>query len=191
MPNCNRDENIYKCMETYDRMNWTAYGTIHDAEIPNPLLQTDAIYMYNFVIGNLLEDDIPKLENFLCEHVFPYRLPVYAPCFIPKRKYGCSCLPEYHMQALAYVLITKHQNNRPRETVPKFSDYPEMAANKYCKRTCYGYYGIDQYCIVQYYLPRKELNLNYPYQGTTLCYVCNNLPLLSNYTYHERYTKDV
>ena len=175
-------------METYSKTDWSFYNVYNT---PNPLLYTDAIYMYNYVVGILFEDDIKKLENFLCEHVFPYRLPVYQPCFVPRHASSCSCRREYHMENLAYVLVGKYRDNKPRMTVPKFSDYPEMAANKYCKRTCYGYYGIDKNCIVQYYLPRKELDLANPFPGTTLCYPCNNLPLLSNYVYHQKYGQHV
>lgn len=191
MPNCNIRGNVIKCLDEYESTMWDA----RDAT-PNPLLYTDAMYLYNFLNGDLLEDDLPRLEDFLCEHFFPYERPVPTPYFAPKRKYGCSCSREFHMQAVSYALIYQRKwFPAPVKKVPKFSDYPKMANSKYCKRTLYGYYGITDYLagyVVTFYQPRKELELSLIAANLPeICHPWKDMHKLNDYGYHKYYPHDV
>lgn len=157
---------------------------------PNPLRYTDGIYMYDFLTGCLQEKDLPKLEKFLYDHIFPYRDPVPLPKFIPQGSNCCNCTREFHMEKMASTILTRRINKIFREPIPKFSDYPPPSNNKYCRQTCYGYYAIDDDEILQYYVPREELNLNYPL-GRLLCFPYAKIHSISDYLYHRQRPQDV
>ena len=156
----------------------------------NPLLKTDARYLFKYLYGSLLEDDLHNLEDFLCAHLFPYRKNLPYPFFAPKRKYVCPCTANYHLESTVEMILYHYEKKSTRHEVPKFTDFPEMSANQYCRRTRYAYYSIDgRDNIVTSYLPRNEIDLENP--DPENCYPYQGLPKLNDYYYHSQYRNDV
>lgn len=179
MPNCNLQENLYVSLKTYADTKWNI----------NPLLRTDGRYLYTFLYGALVEDDLPKLEDFLCAHLFPYKQNIPSPYFAPKRRHCCSCTAKFHMDLTVNIILYQYEKETTRHEFTKFTDFPEMAENKYCRRTCYAYYSIDKNNVVTSYLPRNELKLDYP--EPEACYPYKYLPKLNNYYYGTQYRNDI
>lgn len=110
MPNCTQEQNVYSCMQRYSDTEWDMYNI---AGTPNPLLYTDAMYMFNYIAGRLLEDDLKHFEHFVRQHLWSYNQKVPGVCLTPTARLSCNCRTNQHMHRLCYSLSKKHHDNHP------------------------------------------------------------------------------